>query len=371
MITSESEYLICLLRSELHGEAPQEKPDEISWESVLSLASKHEVAPLAYLAAMRLSAKPEGEILKQWQDKYYQSISRNAIQLQARKTIADALHAGGIYTIEVQGTAVKPYYPAPNLRLMSDIDFIIPVEKIPEAEEIMRSLGYEVTNPLGREIHGKKGRVFVELHTEFFDQDNMIYPVLNAPYQYAELKDGFTAEVSSTIFYAFNLLHCLKHYHYSGLGISRVLDIYFLKKALYDSVDNGFIDKLLAEHGLKDDMDNLYALSDYWFNGIEPGRDISVLCAEVIEANRHGTAEIMLRRELEHDRDRGKHFVKLRSSLRRIFAPKSDIYDAYPKLKEHNVPLFFCWIYRAFSVVFTKRKFAMFVSFIQRLIKSK
>ena len=40
-----------------------------------------------------------------------------------------------------------------------------------------------------------------------------------------ELPEGLSAEDA---FYAYNILHIAKHYHYGGCGIRRVLDVYYL-----------------------------------------------------------------------------------------------------------------------------------------------
>ena len=370
-IQSEGEYLVHLLYCAVHKTAPEPIPDGLSWENVFDCAVRHEVTAFAFTAVQRLAQKPEPQLLSRWQEKYYQSITRSTTQMRARDQIVAAFRAHGICTMEVQGTVVKRYYPAENLRMMSDIDLIIPPDKLTEASDILREMGYAVEEVFGSEVDAQKGLVFVEVHTSFFSKDKEEFASMREPFSYVTVREDCTVEVPDTVFYLYNMLHCLKHYRYQGMGISRVLDIYYLKKALQDTVDSASIDALLTQYDLKNDLLDLYALADFWFDGIEPQRELSDVAEEILSANRHGTAELELVHQLRRGKEKNGRFVRLRNFCRRIFPTKEYMYFGYPFCARHKLPIVLCWFYRVFSILFSVRKLRRFAAYLRQLAKSK
>ena len=355
---TEYEYLIHLLNCAIHDKTPEDVPESISLQTVFEIGKYHEVANIAYLAIFKIADKVPAELMILWRGFYYNAIKRDQTQCRARTEILSALHQHGIDTLEVQGTVVKQYYPQSHLRMMSDLDFIIPKDRLDEAQRIMQDLGYQakITHE-NTEVAAAKDNLHIELHTEYFDKTHIVYAALNHPFSQTTLHDDHTAAVTDTVYYLFHWLHTLKHAtEFAGIGIRRIIDLYYLEAALKDKVDLAYIDGILSEYALYEIKTKLIAVKDHWFCGIEPDTDISALEAEILASGTHGTREIYFRNKFTREQANGIHFVKLRYVLGFVFPKKQALYAAYPFCAAHRLPLVICWICRWSLSVFRPEK---------------
>lgn len=364
-------YLTELLSSALNGKTAPQIPENVSFSDVLALAKTHEVANIAYLGVKTLKEPPESDILSGFEQEYYRGVSRNALQESARNEILTALKENKIYSLEVQGTVVKKYYPEPHLRMMSDIDFIVKKEDFNKLNDIFVNLGYQTVSPNGIELEIKKGNVYAELHTEFFDDETVTRPALYDPFSYATLKDGYVAEVSLTVFYLFHLLHTIKHCEQKGSGLRRIVDLFYLEKAIGGKVDGEYIDSVLKKYGFYEQKVKLLAVKDYLFSGITPKEDISYLLDDIKDSGNHGTNELFFKHKFERQKKEGKHFLRLRHLFYRFTMSKDGFYKAYPYLKEHNSNIFVCYVYRIFVLLTNKEKWHNFFGVVREMFSVK
>lgn len=351
------DYLLHLLRCAVSGLQPEEKPDNISFEKVLEYGRMHEVANIAYLSIQKLKTPPDSGTLNLWTQEYWKAVKRDAIQTKAKNEVLSALHSRGIYTLEVQGTYVKKFYPQSHLRMMSDMDLIVPEEHFSSLEDIMHGLGYETVKLHDMELDVVKGSVHIELHTEFFDERSLVHTAIGSPRDYISVDGEYNAVVDDTVFYLFHLLHTIKHCMQDGSGLRRITDLYYLEKAMSGRADMKKIDSILVQHGFYDAKLQLIAVMNHWFYGIEPETDVSDLETDIRLAGNHGTEELFYRHKFDREKAKGKHFVKLKYFLSLIFfLPKEKLYSYYPFLEKHNSPLFVCRLYRLFRIVFSRYK---------------
>lgn len=367
VFTNEYDYLLHLIQSALHSTVPENIPDSLSFEKVLEYGIIHEVANIAFPAVEKLSKVPDEVVFGRWRGEYWKAVKRDIAQKNAREEVLAALHSHGIYTLEVQGTVVKKYYPQAHLRMMSDIDFIIPAEKLDEAGGIMQGLGYKTKSPDDTEIDAFRGNIVVELHTEFFDKPSFTREALTDPYSHAVCGENYTATVSDTVFYLYHLLHTIKHCGNMGSGIRRIIDLYYLENALGGKVDYDYIDSVLKKHGFYEIKQQLLSVKDHWFNGKEPETDISEFEKEILESGNHGKEENFYRHKFARDKEEGKHFIKLRFILRFFFPSKEEIYHAHPFCKKHRYPIVLCWLHRGLMILNPKR----WAKILQVLSKSR
>lgn len=368
---NEYEYLVHLIKCALQDLQPIEKPKELSFDKVLKYGKEHEVANIAFVSVERLCAKPNDEVYTKWKTVYAFSIQRHANQMNARNKIVAALNDVGIRHIEAQGTRMKRLYPHPEWRMMSDIDFIIDKENLEKAESIMEKFGYETKNPNGVEVdaYGRNG-IAVELHSDFFDPNSMCYgSILDAFSMATQTVNIYSYSVSDTVFYLYNILHCIKHYLQRGAGIRRIMDLYLLKEKLSYKVDFQLIEKVLTENRYKDVVNDLFAVADKWFGegNINCPIDLSQIEESIYLANNHGSTEVQLNNEYKRSR-KNKFCFKLHKCLSLIFASKENIYRAYPFCQKHNYPIALCWLHRGFCVLFSTRKRNTAFKLIQRIL---
>lgn len=360
------DYLIHLIYCAIHNVAPQKLPEGITYDAVLKCGIRHDIAGFAYLGLIKAEEKPESEILDKWKQRYLLGIKRNSEQEEARREIIDALHKMGIATLELQGTRVKKYYPSPDLRMMGDIDIIIQKDTLSDAKKIMQELGYECIDLGNYETDGKRNNISAEIRTVFFPGNSRYRNVSTDPFEYATVNDDLTADVPDTVFWTCHLLHSLKHYRGSGIGIRRVLDLYILRPEMAKTADVEYVDKILNENGLEDDVKDLFAVADYWFGGIEPESSIDGVINTIKTAGSQGNIVISIRQKSS-----GKHFRKLKYFCSLVFPKKAYIYEAYPYCEKHNFHYPLCWIYRAFRILFKKGRIKLALRQIKRIFNAK
>lgn len=353
---NEYEYLIHLVRCALRGEQAEEKPPELSFEKVFAYGKQHEVANIAFVALQQLKERPEAALYKQWKTFYAFSLQRHANQMHARDAIVDALNHAGIRNIEVQGTVMKTLYPHPEWRMMSDIDFIIDKENLGKADAVMQSLGYKTKQIRGVEIdaYGPYG-IAVELHSDFFDARSEFYGTITDAFSMSEpSEDGLTYTANGTVFYLYNVLHCIKHHLRSGAGIRRMMDMYIINCALADCVDRAYVDRILTDNGCKAVCDEIFKLAFEWFGDGPTEEENEYMKQSVYLSGNHGAMPVFLNNEYRTTKH--KFLFKFRKRMRMFFPEKEDIYDAYPVCNKYRMPVAVCWVYRWFSVLLSQKK---------------
>lgn len=361
------DYLVHLIFCAIHKETPEPLPGGITHEQVLECAIDHEVAGFAYFGLKRLEVLPDAQLMSRWKERYMLGVQRNALQEQARKELVDRLHEKGIATLELQGTKVKKYYPSPELRMMGDIDLIIEKSQLTAAEEILKALGYETERQNDFEVDGKKNKINVEVHTEFFPEYDDFTKILKNPYGNVTISQNFEADAGDRTFLLYHLAHCLKHYWGYGIGIRRILDLYILDTKFTDKALKEEIFAEIAKTGYEKQARALVELAGYWFGGQEPGRDLSEVIRVVKAAGSQGNADIELQHQLNSRKRAGKHFIKLRYLLSLIFPPKEKMYHLYPFCQKHRYPLALCWIHRAIRLPFKKGRWKKLKHYICRI----
>ncbi len=349
------EYLVHLIYCAIHDTAPSEKPTEVSFEGVYELGKEHEVGNIAFLSVDRLKNKPAEELYKKWQMFYFFSVQRDVRQQAAYETITRALHESGIRTLEAQGTVTKTLYPSPELRMMSDIDFIIDLENLEKARAVMTDLGCETWQHGEGEFDAVYDDIVIEFHTEFFGEK--IYnrrenyrSAINQPFSHSvpDSDDPLKYVLDDAYFYLYSVLHIIKHYEITGCGIRRVLDLYYLKKAYGDVTGSELIGTTIEKYGFKDSCDALFALEGEWFENIKSERDLSDAVDIILLSGNHGTREAFTKNVIKKEETDGVRHTRLRRIIAFIFPPKEYIYINYPELIDRNYSTLRCQLYRLF-----------------------
>lgn len=357
-ICDEYDYLVHLVSSYVLGTQPQEIPEGFSFEKVFDFGQLHEVANIAFQSVKKLKNKPSDELLSKWKKYYYNSVRRDEIQLESRNQILKKFFDNNIRVLEVQGSVIKPIYPATHLRMMSDIDFIIDKENLILANECLTQLGYDTYKPNENEVNASKSIINVELHTDFFEQEiigkkQKYYDAMHGSFDLAKPNEKYPLiyRTDETNLYMYSLLHLLKHYRYSGCGIRRFVDFYYLREKFGDQINFEYINSVLESVDLLNSANELMALVDYWFYNKDYPYDLNKILAKIYSAGNHGNEQQYYYNRIAFEREHGRHYSKYNFVLELFFPHKKDIYDAYPFCKKHNFPYVLCLIHRAiFSI---------------------
>lgn len=348
----ECDYLIHLVRCAIHNEQPQELPEIFNFERVYECGVYHHVANIAFYSVEKLAKQPEKLLYAKWEACRDQAVIRDINQSFAAEEIRNGLQAEGIRALEVQGTKIKPLYPQPEYRTMSDIDFIIDLDNLSKARTVLESLGYGCTDNHGVEVDAfRPPNINIEMHTEYFPESVDYHSILRPPFASVEE----TGEYDINEFYLYNILHIAKHYLYGGCGIRRVLDVYYLNRNYGKVIDKQYVKSVLETAKAADLAAELSELANGWFDEGKFNAVRSNVEKYIVQSGLHGNRLNELDNRLKKTFDSTARFAKLRFFLRRFLGTKEILYKTYPILEHHKILYPFCWLHRAFCALHPKK----------------
>ncbi len=357
-VHDEYDYLIHLIECTINDHTPSEIPDGVIFDSVYNSGVLHDVANIAFYSVEKLTSKPQDELYSKWAAKKNSAVSRDINQSFAEDEIISAFRKAGIRNIGYQGTLMKALYPRREYRTMSDIDFIIDRDRLPDARAILEELGYKCREIRGVEIDGfRRPNIYVEVHTELFPENSDFYDIFPDPFDGASEKDGGSYTPSRRMFYIYNVLHIIKHYYYAGCGIRRILDLYYLNREYSDIAESSDTAKLFKELSVGDFVEDLSLLADCWFgdSGDVPERLLEMVSV-IKSAGIHGTDEKKTENAMAKNNTGGKNDGKTGYIMRRIFPEKKVLAERYPVIVKHPVLTPICYIHRFFAAVKSRKR---------------
>ena len=356
MFNNEYEYLIHLIYCTIHDCIPQEPSENISLEKVFQFAKNHEVANISFVSMEKIQNGVNEELYKNWKTQYAFSIQRNINQENARNTIVCEFNKRNIRSTELQGTKIKQLYPYAFWRNMSDIDFVVDKQNLSEAEKALKTIGY-VTKIFGDyDVSAfANPKIAVEVHTDFFDPNTEFFGKMTNPFKNAiPSTNDSTYQATKEDFFIYNILHCVKHYRGSGMGIRRIIDVYYLNKKILPDLDIEFTYDFFKQTGCKKDYEIISEIAENWFGDNAIGCNLDFEKNKIFMSGTHGNSSISMLNEYE--REGKKHSFKIKKILKLIFPPKANIYSAYSFCSKKQLPIVFCWIYRWCVLIFSKSK---------------
>lgn len=173
-----SQAVLALLRGALWGEEVV-YPADTDWQAVTK-----ELQAQAIMGVIAGSDVPEcvpAQTRAQWENLALLQGSRFYQLLHQQDQLLALLAKNDISLVILKGMAAAVYYPAPEMRAMGDVDFLVPRDQVEKTYDLMRANGYELH--LEKEAHNKhielqKAGIRFELHRYFgiFDSvDKMAY----------------------------------------------------------------------------------------------------------------------------------------------------------------------------------------------------
>ena len=136
----------------------------------------------------------------------------------------------------VKGQEAAKNYPKPMLRCSGDIDYAIRIADFMSAQSMLMPLASfvhpyeEDKQDQSFEIYGVTVELHGNLHPSLGSRIDRAIDTL-----YDELFQGTTSYETFTTVYTF--LHCLQHYHWTGLGIRQISDFAMLLAYSHERID--------------------------------------------------------------------------------------------------------------------------------------
>ena len=260
--------IITLIKSAVTGEKLP-LPEGFSLENAMEQIGRHGLYTLGYQGAFLCGIpvnEPAMGILFQ---RYYLAMMQSEGQMMALKKLFQAFEENGIDYLPLKGTILKPLYPKPELRAMTDADILIRMEQYERIVPIMENLGYQFTEETDHELPWKAKALYVELHKRLIPSYNLDYQAYYGDgWQLAKHRDGHCHSMSREDTFVFLFSHYAKHYRDGGIGCRHVTDLWVWRRT-YPDMDETYIREELKTLQLDVFYKNTMKLLDVWFSGAQ------------------------------------------------------------------------------------------------------
>ena len=202
------------------------------WKELMRRSVKQSLLPVVFEAVY--PCLPE-EVERDYRAASLEWISRQVRRTEDFLQLYRQLSACGIEPLVFKGIVCRDAYTLPDWRVSSDEDVYIPHEKYAEFHKKMLLLGFRGTDP---NFHSEHETLYVckdlriEGHWEFFPRENDFWNRVNAltadfagRAEYLEIEGTKLLTLEPTDHMIFLILHAMKHFILSGVGIRQICDI--------------------------------------------------------------------------------------------------------------------------------------------------
>ena len=202
------------------------------WRELMDLSEKQMLLPVVFEAVY---ASMPREL-----EQEYRIVSLTLISSQTRNTdmflrLCTRLREQGIDPLVFKGLICRESYRLPDWRVSGDEDIYIRRNQYPFFHSLMKEMGFRVSEPnfnSEHEILYRRQGLRIEGHWELFPQENRLWEQMNSLTE-AVLKRAVHREIEGTEVLVmeptdhmiFLLLHAMKHFALSGVGIRQICDI--------------------------------------------------------------------------------------------------------------------------------------------------
>lgn len=354
--SSETQYLLTVLRSAVQGEKAPEPLRDMDWESFLELSKRQEVYSIVAQTVdfKYLPSDIAGEL-----NDYSKSELVRLIAMQNElKAIESELRKNEINYMLLKGAVIRNYYPKQSMRQMSDIDILYDPDKRDILIDMMDSRGYTLVSDGGNsDDFNKKPYYTFEFHRELFKDVYGFCPDFSFVWDHAEpsSENPFEYIMSAEDLYLHHVAHMYKHYIFGGFGIRFIVDTYLILKHAGESMNRDYISKKLAEMRLTDFEEEVRRFSFSLLENrplTDEQREFfnTVLAYGIYGSNKTNVDEAYKNYKSNTG---GGSFGYLFS---RIFPSAAQMKSIYPILKKHPVLLGFYYIKRLFVKSFSSKE---------------
>ena len=309
-------YLVALLRSVLLDIEPPEKPANVSWNAVYTLAKRHTVDTMAYEAVRRLvenaeaesaaestshdpagrtaTELPSSQLLTTWSHRKDANVAKNLVQVSERDKLVRLLTEDGIDVLPLKGSVLIDLYPDPSWRQMADLDMLIRADQNHKVRAHMEHLGYttKIFDSGKDDCYDLPPFLHVEMHRQLVPESSPI-PELSDyyvdPWRRAMAGAASSAKTGTASsqpgsaneqpahlyhfswddYYLFLLAHFYRHFQVGGSGIRNVMDIYVFLQNHKQDLHEEYLAAELEKLHMTDFRTDMEARAERWFGTYE------------------------------------------------------------------------------------------------------
>ena len=216
--------------------------------------------------------------------------------------------------------------------------------------------GFRLEHPgINHDEYIKGSTITTEVHWSLFVKESPYYSFFENVMErvHGKEKESFESEMSVEDFYLHLLAHMAKHFNEGGTGVRSVLDLWIYLKANREKIDREKLEDGLDKLGLRIFCQAMEELATSWFgptNSVQETEVTRILGNFILTGNTYGNKEVnILARMYEQKGRRGSYLLK------RCFPSVEKMSYEFPLLKKHAYLIPFCYLVRAFRILFFRR----------------
>ncbi|MBQ7352529.1 MAG: nucleotidyltransferase family protein [Clostridia bacterium] len=359
MLTALEREVIALIKDSLDEKKPEECP-KIELDSLYKLAKAHQIIPLIFYGLAQIPELEKSPAFMKFMMTSASLVSFSEAQLSMLNQLFECFDKEGIEHLKMKGTILKKLYTYPEMRMMSDADIYVKIEKYPKIKAILEKLGFTFKCESDHEIIWCKDELVVEIHKRLipsYTKDlaryyegkewEKLFLVENGRYEY-KMKD------EDTFIYLFT--HFAKHYRDGGIGIKFMTDFYVFMNKL--QLDYAYIESELEKMGLLEFYKNTKKTLDVWFCGGEENEVTDLITRKIFTSGAYGATKEKKRAEALKLSGKEKDLKKAKRKKKRglLFPSYKQMCSKYKWLKKAPFMLPIMWIVRLVVALFKGKK---------------
>ncbi|MFW5865401.1 MAG: nucleotidyltransferase family protein [Candidatus Izemoplasmataceae bacterium] len=171
-------------------------------------------------------AFPEN-IYKAFEKDFYAYMAKDIKQLDLIKRLKDTLNNAKIKHIFLKGSHLKTLYPESYMRSMGDIDLLIEAKNIQTVKPVLEAIKFKRTlQSSAHDVYTFTNQLEVEVHPKITKEIDAKYDhFFKDAWLYAKKVNEYTYRLELEFELIYLLVHLIKHFHSSGVGLRSILDI--------------------------------------------------------------------------------------------------------------------------------------------------
>ena len=343
-----------------------EEPGEAAWRELLQAAASHNILPLV------ADALPT-ELPEPYQKRVRQDILAQASRSAELGLLLQHLYGRGLHPLVVKGMVCRSLYPEPEHRPSTDEDMLIDPAEFPRLHEALLEYGLRPVNPeedlyKNYEVSYRdpEQKLDLEVHKALFTREvpylnrmNSCFRGAHARAQVMEIYGVRVLTMGPDDHVLYLLLHALKHFLHSGVGIRQVCDIALYSERFRDSISWGGLRRKLSELGVLEFARAIYGIANEYlltgkgmagyFAGWELERlDHEPMLRDIMEGGLYGTSTMSRAHSATMTLNAAsrQHSGGIKALLHTVFRPRRSLVGRYRYLEKAPYLLPVAWAHR-------------------------
>ena len=356
-MANELQFLTKLISSILYKKPLPKIPEGFEWKQFLGLVNKNSFTSFIYDEIQKVEGFPT-QLFQPMKEQRQTEVWLCMMQKHYAEQLLNRFEAEGIRALPLKGLILRELFPHPHMRVMSDMDILIGIEKLQQSRQIMKELGFAVYRyDEHHDIYNRDQLISVELHKLLIVGEMEDY--FQIGFERAKIKEGtnYIYELSKEDFYIHMIGHMAYHFANGGIGIRLVLDVRVYMDHYKESLDWDYIETELQTAGLHTFAKQVEKLADVWFLGETSNELIDELGEYIANSGYLGVEEHRdILEVVKQTGDGSGKKAKRRAVVEAIFPDYKTMTFLYPILKKVPILLPVMWLVRMVKVLCKRRK---------------